>query len=125
MPSMAETAGLALEFGIHGEARDRVYATLVRLTAQGHIPVYYWIGRQHKDSERWLRPFLDQFTRAASDHLKVSREHPDQADRGRMNCYTMGRTANGQASLQGRYEILLDRLRTRARRHAHNAQDAA
>lgn len=122
----------ALGLGSCGEARDRVYETLERLTpmfldkdkllnAQGHIPVYYWLARQHNDLIPWFRPFLEQFTRAVSENLKLSREQPDRVDQEFSSYYTMVRTTNDQASLQGRYEIILRKLRLFARRHPNAA----
>ena len=110
-----------LELGLYGEAGERVYATLERMTphfqdkdpllsAQGHIPVYYWVARQRPDLVPLLRPFLQGFTAAITKTLRQLREDPEAADPELTNYYTMGRTTNDQASLQGRYDILVKRL---------------
>lgn len=113
--------GGSLGSGKFGEARDRVYETLERITpvfmnrdkllsAQGHIPVYYWLAREHRESIPHLREFLDQFTRAVSENLKLLNSNRDKADQELSRYYTMGRTTNDSASLRGRYEILLRRF---------------
>lgn len=102
-------------------ARDRVYATLERMTpifadgdkllsAQGHIPVYYWLAKKNRNSSKYLRDFLVNFTKAVSDNLQESRKPNGRANTELSNYYTMGRTTNDQASLKGRYEILSRRF---------------
>jgi hypothetical protein len=108
-------------FGVYGEARDRVYDVLEHLTpifkdkdklltAQGHIPLYYWLAREHPESIPEMRAFLEFFTRATSENLKTMKEMPDSADPELSNYYTMGRTTNDAASLRGRYAILWKRF---------------
>lgn len=109
-------------------SRDRVFETLELLSlsfsdrdkllgAQGHIPVYYWVARGHPELVDWLRDFLVVFTEAVSANLRVARLNPNRADPELTNYYTMARTTNDQASLQGRYEILIKRLEAYSRLH--------
>lgn len=108
--------------GLYAEARNRVVKVLDTLTAefddsdpllgsQGHIPVYYWIARENPELMSEFRDFLDEFTREVKDNLQLQKTAPKQADPELVSYYTMGRTTNDQGSLQGRYTIMLDRLR--------------
>jgi len=81
------------------------------LTAQGNIPVYYWLLRQQPSAAKRLRPFLEKFTAEVRETLQLSRTEPDSADAELSSYYTMSRTTNDQASLEGRYKILQRRLR--------------
>lgn len=81
------------------------------LTAQGHIPVYYWIVRKNPAVAKNFRKFLEGFTKEIRTALEVSRTDPNKADAEIMNYYTRGRTTNDQSSLQDRYDILLRRLK--------------
>lgn len=97
-------------------ARDRVYRTLERMTpvfqdrdrllsAQGQIPVYYWLARENRNSVKYMRDFLEFFTEAVGSNLRASRD--GSRTRSELtNYYTMSRTTNDEASLTGRYKIL-------------------
>lgn len=110
-------------------ARDCVYKVLDMLTAefeekdkllsaQGHIPVYYWLAREYPRKVNELRDFLSEFTNDVKEALVEQRENPDQADPELMLYYTMGRTTNDQASLEGRFKILLRRFKAFRDPHA-------
>lgn len=100
---------------------DKIFANLERLalifapkdillSAQGHIPVYYWLIRNHHEVASKFRPFLQGFTEKVSASLRNSRNNTGPVDKELMAYYTMGRTTNDQASLEGRYAILIKRL---------------
>jgi hypothetical protein len=81
------------------------------LTAQGHIPVYYWLARNMPRYRDDLRPFLEEFIKKIRANLAISRTDPKKADPEIMNYYTRGRTTNDQGSLEDRYKILSRRLK--------------
>ncbi len=80
------------------------------LAAQGHIPVYYWVVRNHPNVGAAFRTFLEKFTTQVRENLQLSRKDPDAANAELSTYYTHGRTTNDNASLKGRYEILIKRL---------------
>lgn len=102
-------------------ARDRVIEVLDRLTeeflprdpllaSQGNIPVYYWVAREHPRKVNELHDFLEDFTAAVKQAFNEQRDDPASADPELVHYYTMGRTTNDQASLEGRYKILMRRF---------------
>ncbi|MFS2114814.1 DUF262 domain-containing protein [Herbaspirillum frisingense] len=104
-------------------ARDNVYAVLDLLSAEfnendpllssaGNIPLYYWFARENPKATNELRDFVYEFTTELKENLKASREDPDSADAELSLYYTMARTTNDQASLEGRYKIFLKRFKT-------------
>jgi hypothetical protein len=106
----------------YATARDQVYSVLDRLAgeflerdillaSQGHIPVYYWFARENPRKVNEFRDFLASFTEEVKTALAEQREDPKRADPELMSYYTMGRTTNDQASLEGRYKILLKRFK--------------
>ncbi|CAG9193314.1 conserved hypothetical protein [Burkholderia gladioli] len=110
-----------LDLGPFGEARDRVYAVLDRLSPEfhekdkllssaGQIPVYYWIARKNPELLPELRDFLEELTGAIKDLIAGEREQPGRADPELVSYYTMSRTTNDQSSLENRYRILVKRL---------------
>lgn len=110
-------------------ARDRVFATLDKLAeefndrdpllaSQGHIPVYYWLARENPRKVNELRDFLAEFTEEVRVAFQLQREEPGAADPELVLYYTMGRTTNDQASLEGRYKILLRRFKSFRDPHA-------
>jgi hypothetical protein len=82
-----------------------------RTNNSARIPIYYWIVRNKPTLSKKLRPFLEEFTAQLKSNLQLSRTHPDDADAELSLFYTMSRTTNDQASLEGRYKIFLKRLR--------------
>lgn len=81
------------------------------LAAQGHIPVYYWVIRQHPQVAKSFRSFLEKFNSDVRTNLQRTREDRNfDSDKELLAFYTMGRTTNDQGSLRGRYLILARRL---------------
>lgn len=107
----------------YADARDRVVAVLDKLSeefeirdpllaSQGNIPVYYWLAKEYPKKVNELRDFLDEFTNDVKDAFKIQRDDPKSADPELVLYYTMARTTNDQASLEGRYKILLKRFKS-------------
>jgi len=110
-------------------ARDRVIKVLDSLSeefrdrdpllaSQGHIPVYYWLARENPRKVNEMRDFLEEFTDAVKQAFTNQRIDPKSADPELVLYYTMGRTTNDQASLEGRYKILLRRFKSFRDPHA-------
>ena len=110
-----------LTLGKFGAARDRVYAVLDRLASEfvdedrllstaSPIPVYYWLARQKPDLLNELHDFLEEFTVAVKGVAAQQREQAGAIDQELAAYYTMQRTTNDAASLDGRYKILVKRL---------------
>jgi hypothetical protein len=113
----------------YAAARDRVFQILDLLAAefndrdsllasQGGIPLYYWFARENPRKSNELRDFLDEFTKQVKEILLMQRLDPELADPELVSYYTMGRTTNDQASLEGRYKILLKRFNQFRNPHA-------
>ncbi len=113
--------GMDPSLGVYGEARDRIYDTLEKLNAefldrdrllssQGNIPVYYWVARQHPKMINELHDFLVAFTEKVQNNLVISRLG-EPGDQELSTYYTMSRSTNDQASLQGRYDLLMKRFK--------------
>jgi Protein of unknown function DUF262 len=81
------------------------------LATQSNIPIYYWAARNKAAAPDRLRRFIEAFTAQLKDNLEVSRDAPEEADAELAAFYTMSRTTNDQASLDGRYKIFTKRLR--------------
>lgn len=107
--------------GEYDLARDRVFETLellagefndsdVLLAKQGEIPIYYWAVRQHPDWIHELRDFILEFTDALRDNLHAQKADPNAGIAELSSYYTMSRTTNDQASLEGRYRIFEKRF---------------
>ncbi len=103
-------------------ARDRVVHVLDLLAAefnerdpllanQGPIPVYYWFAKENSKRVNELRDFLEEFTSGVKEAFNIQKEDPRAADPELMSYYTMSRSTNDQASLEGRYKILLKRFK--------------
>jgi hypothetical protein len=92
------------------------------LASQGHIPVYYWFAREYPKRVNELRDFLEEFTNDVKEMLEVQREDPNSADHELGSYYTMGRSTNDQASLEGRYKILVKRFKSFRNPHAIGAR---
>jgi hypothetical protein len=114
--------------GPYSEARDRVLETLELLTEefddedplltkQGEIPIYYWTARQHPRWVNELRDFVLRFTSDLKETLLEQRLNPTTGDRELSLYYTMSRTTNDQASLEGRYKIFAKRFAEYRRPH--------
>lgn len=108
--------------GPYADARDRVHEVLERMTLefetrdkllskQGEIPIYYWFARQHPAWVNELRDFVLDLSTKLIDNLREQREDPFAGDPELTAYYTMGRTTNDQASLEGRYKIFVKRFR--------------
>lgn len=108
--------------GDYDHARDRVFETLellaiefndsdVLLAKQGEIPIYYWAIRQHPDWVHELRDFVLEFTEAITENLRAQKNDPNAGIPELSSYYTMSRTTNDQASLEGRYKIFEKRFR--------------
>lgn len=80
------------------------------LSAGGSVPLYYWLARSRRDVALRLRPFLDGFTKDVRRNLELLRDNPPAANPELSKYYTMGRTTNDQASLEGRFRILDERF---------------
>jgi hypothetical protein len=78
------------------------------LNTEGPIPLFYWFVRNNRVNPR-LRDFLERFKESVKNNLATAQQHPERADAELTTYYTMSRTTNDQASLSGRYEILLRR----------------
>jgi hypothetical protein len=80
------------------------------LSSGGSIPLYYWLVKHNKARKDAIRPFLEAFVAEVQANQRLVREHPDAGDSELSAYYTMGRTTNDQASLEGRYRILEKRF---------------
>jgi hypothetical protein len=85
------------------------------LSAQGGIPIYYWAIRNHPGTRRKFREFVSLFTQEVKENLPLLRKNPSKADPELSSYYTMARTTNDQASLEGRYKIFTKRLLAHSR----------
>lgn len=105
----------------YDELRDRVVLNLESLadafqefdsllSRAGNIPVYYWIVRQHPEVVDNLRDFLLTFEAKVLDNMRAGNRGV-AADPDLAQYYTFSRSTNDQASLRGRYNILLAALR--------------
>lgn len=106
----------AIELGPYAETEQQVFATLekmakifhekdILLSAQGNIPIYYWIVRNGK-AKNDFRNFLANFVDRVKKNQALAKEN------GKVNqelaiYYTAGRTTNDRGSLETRYKILL------------------
>lgn len=117
----AEQDDTNLGFGPFGDARDRVYSVLDKLTPEfvdrdkllssgGQVPVYYWVARERPELLPELHDFLEELTTAVKEVVSTQRHHPEKADPELVAYYTMSRTTNDQTSLDNRYRILVKRL---------------
>lgn len=79
---------------------------------EGHIPVYYWFVKHHAQQLDVIREFLDAFVLDVKKNQILVREDPMAGDPELRAYYTMGRTTNDKASLQGRYHILERRFKS-------------
>lgn len=104
-------------------ARDRVYIVLNRLASefidkdpllasQGNIPVYYWLAREFPKKVNELRDFIAEYTERVKEALAQQRQDPKLADPELISYYTMSRTTNDQASLEGRFKLLAKNLKS-------------
>jgi hypothetical protein len=82
----------------------------VLLSKAGNIPVYYWIVRQHPQVVDNLRDFVSDFERRVTNSVRAGNAG-GKADPEMAQYYTFARSTNDQASLRGRYAILLNALR--------------
>lgn len=107
--------------GDYDLARDRVFEVLellaiefndsdVLLAKQGEIPIYYWAIRHHPTWVHELRDFVLEFTEAISENLRAQKSDPNVGTAELSSYYTMSRTTNDQASLEGRYKIFEKRF---------------
>jgi len=76
------------------------------LGSGGSIPLYYWFVKHHSSRKATIRAFLEAFIREIQENQRIVRKDPDAGDPELSAYYTMGRTTNDQASLEGRYKIL-------------------
>lgn len=81
------------------------------LGKEGEIPVYYWLVKHEPANKESIREFLEGFVLDVKNNLRITRIDPEAGNPELTNYYTMGRTTNDQASLNGRYEILARRFR--------------
>jgi hypothetical protein len=109
------------EFDPYALARDRVFKVLDLLAAefddrddllaaQGSIPLYYWFARENPKKTNELHDFLVDFTEKVKESVALQRTDPESADPQLVSYYTMSRTTNDQASLEGRYRIIVKRF---------------
>jgi hypothetical protein len=99
----------------------RVFKKQDRLLGnEGHIPVYYWFVKHHAGDSDVIRDFLDGFVLAVRKNQLLVREDPKAGDPELRAYYTMSRTTNDRASLQGRYEILELRFKGYVSRRKRN-----
>lgn len=107
--------------GPYAEARDRVFQTLERLTTEfedndkllssaGGIPIYYWFARENPKKVNELRDFVLRLTGDIKDAMELEKGAPGRGDAELLTYYTMSRTTNDAASLNGRYRIFLKRF---------------
>ncbi|MDQ2856531.1 MAG: hypothetical protein M3R68_09395, partial [Acidobacteriota bacterium] len=103
------------------EARTRVREVLQKmvtvfnprdplLSSGGSIPLYYWLVKHHSSRKAAIRTFLEAFIQEVQENQRTVRDDPDAGDSELSTYYTMGRTTNDQASLEGRYKILEKRF---------------
>lgn len=103
--TMARCVSVLEDLATIFEPRDKL------LTAAGHIPVYYWVIKNHPEVSENFRDFLEDFTAAVDDSREASRSGVGKVDEELLVYYTFGRTTNDQNSLKGRYRILIDRMK--------------
>ena len=107
--------------GPYDSARDRIFEVLELLALefnvkdpllarQGEIPIYYWTIRQHPSWIHELRDFVAQFSEDVIENLRAQKGDPNVGVPELNAYYTMSRTTNDQASLEGRYKIFERRL---------------
>lgn len=106
----------------YNEVVTRVIAVLERmseafvpsdalLSSAGHIPVYYWLVRNHNQVEHNLRDFLKEFNQQVLETMRLAKEGGGGVDQDLLNYYTQSRTTNDAQSLRGRYVFLVRRMR--------------
>lgn len=81
------------------------------LSSAGSIPVYYWIVRTFPETIPNLRDFLEGFTKKVITAMRNARDNTGAVDKRLLTYYTMGRSANDQQSIEGRYNILIKELK--------------
>jgi hypothetical protein len=81
----------------------------------GRIPVYYWVVREHPEVAPNFRDFIGEFEGRALEAMRLDRdgEHLSAGMERYLTYYTLSRSANDQASLLRRYEILRSELKRR------------
>lgn len=82
------------------------------LAKQGGIPVYYWIVRNRKIPRRYLRDFLAEFEPAVLNAVRRARRDPDSVDSRFLTYYNAARTSNDRSSMEQRYGMLQELLRS-------------
>ncbi|OEZ48013.1 hypothetical protein JAB1_44330 [Janthinobacterium sp. MP5059B] len=106
------------EIDPYARARDKVIQVLdllakefndkdPLLASQGSIPIYYWVAREMPKKVNELRDFIEEFTKEVKEAFNVQKIDPAAADPELVSYYTMSRTTNDQASLEGRYKLLM------------------
>lgn len=90
------------------------------LSSGGSIPLYYWLVKHHSSRKGTIRVFLETFIRKVQENQRTVRDDPDAGDSELSAYYTMGRTTNDQASLEGRYRILEKRFNRFFRQRKNN-----
>lgn len=102
--------------GPYNKARDSVFEVLETLTNEfqdrdkllssaGNIPIYYWFAKQHPRFVNEIRDFVLFLTDEIKEAVQMQRTNPVAANAQILSYYTMSRTTNDQASLEGRYKI--------------------
>lgn len=107
--------------GPFADARDRVFVTLERLTAEfddndkllgaaSNIPIYYWFAREKPKYVNELRDFVLHLTDEIKEAQQLEKVAMGRGDPELLSYYTMSRTTNDAASLRGRYRIFTSRF---------------
>jgi hypothetical protein len=81
----------------------------------GRIPVYYWVVREHPEAVPNLRDFVEDFEGKALEAMRADRQgqRVTPGMEKYLTYYTLSRSANDQASLLGRYKLMLTELKKR------------
>jgi len=91
--------------------RDRL------LSSAGHIPVFYWLVKNHQRELASIRPFLDIFMKDFNETKKLLRNRAANIDNELLTYYTRHRTSNDKGSMEDRYKILESRFALFLRTH--------
>lgn len=117
-----------LNLGPYAETEARVFDILeklakifhendILLSAQGHIPVYYWMVRNRKTKPDF-REFLMNFNDTVKKNYALAKANSPKVNKELLTYYTIGRTTNDKSSLVDRYRILLKEYQRYREQHA-------
>lgn len=89
------------------EKMSSVFAKRDRLlSSAGHIPVFYWLVKNHHRELMAIRPFLESFMKDFNETKVLIRNRSAHIDNELLTYYTRHRTSNDKGSMEDRYKIL-------------------